>query len=111
MKMALQKQWFKIQQFTNPRTGSISWRVTGTKRDGTRICENFSREHDAKCRHIDLEAKYLTRQTETKLRSTSLTDVQIKLAELVFKRFEDDADITRAVDYWFVSSRIIVAGD
>jgi integrase len=100
MKSAMQKQRFKIQSFTNPRTGSISWRVTGTKRDGTRVRENFGREHDAKCRHIDLESEFLTRQTETNLRATSLTDVQIKLAEMSFKRLADDGDLPRAVDYW-----------
>jgi len=105
MKLAAQKQRFKVLTFTNPRTGSVSWRVTGSKRDGTRIRENFSREHDAKCRHIDLEAEYLSAQTETGLRATTLTDTQIKLAELVFKRLTDDGDLPRAVDYWFKHGR------
>src|SRR5208282_5881241 len=98
--MRATKQRFKIQPFTNPRTGSVSWRVTGTKRDGTRVRENFTREHDAKCKHIELEAEFLTRQTETNLRATSLTDVQIKLAEMSFNRLPDDADLPRAVDFW-----------
>jgi integrase len=105
MKTAAQKQRFKIQSFTNPRTGSLSWRVTGSKRDGTRIRENFSREHDAKCRHIDLEAEYLGGQTETGLRATTLTDVQTKLAEMAFKRLADDGDLSRAVDYWLKHGR------
>src|SRR5208337_1521608 len=98
--MRATRQRFKIQPFTNPRTGSVSWRVTGTKRDGSRVRDNYSREHDAKCRHIELEAEFLTRETETNLRATSLTDVQIKLAEMSFKRLADDADLPRAVDYW-----------
>ncbi len=105
MKLVAQKQRFKIQNFTNPRTGSVSWRVTGSKRDGTRIRENFSREHDAKCRHIDLEAEFLSAQTETGLRATTLTDVQIKLAELAFKRLPEDEDLPRAVDYWLKYGR------
>lgn len=105
MRATAQKQRFKIQSFVNPRTGSTSWRVTGTKRDGTRIRENFSREHDAKCRHIDLEAEYLSGQTETGLRATTLTDVQIKLAEMCFKRLTDDGDLHRAVDYWLKHGR------
>ena len=105
MKLAAQRQRFKVLTFTNPRTGSVSWRVTGSKRDGTRIRENFSREHDAKCRHIDLEAEYLSAQTETGLRATNLTDTQIKLAELVFKRLTDDGDLPRAVDYWLKHGR------
>ena len=107
--MAIQKQRFKIQSFTNPRSGSVSWRVAGSKRDGTRIRENFAREHDAKCRHIELEAEYLTRATETNLRATTLTDVQIKLAEMSFNRLPDDADLPRAVDYWLKHGRKLSA--
>jgi integrase len=103
--MRATKQRFKILTFTNPRTGSASWRVTGSKRDGYRVRENFVREHDAKCRHIELEAEYLTRETETNLRATSLTDVQIKLSEMSFKRLADDADLPRAVDFWLKQGR------
>jgi integrase len=78
----------------------MSWRVMGTKRDGTRIRKNFSREHDAQCLHIELEGEYLQRETETTLRATALTDTQIKLAEMSFNRLDDDADLLRAVDYW-----------
>jgi integrase len=99
------RQRFKIQPFKNPRTGTDSWRVTGTKRDGTRIRENFLREHDAKCRHVELEAEFLTRETETNLRATSLTDVQVKLAEMSFNRLADDADLPRAVDFWLKQGR------
>jgi integrase len=97
--MKATKQRFKIIPFTN-HAGSMSWRVMGTKRDGTRIRKNFSREHDAKCLHVELEAEYLQRETETTLRATGLTDGQIKLAEMSFKRLADDDDLLRAVDYW-----------
>jgi integrase len=103
--MRATKQRFKILPYENPRTGTVSWRVTGTKRDGSRVRENFTREHDAKCKHVELEAEFLTRQTETNLRATSLTDVQIKLAELSFKRLADDADLPRAVDFWLKQGR------
>ena len=99
------KQRFKVVPFTNPRTGSISWRVTGRKRDGTRVRENFRDEHSAKCRHVELEAEYLKRETETTIRSTKLTDVQLRLAELAFARLDDDADLPRAVDYWLQHGR------
>jgi integrase len=98
--MRATQQRFKIQPFTNPRTQTVSWRVTGTKRDGSRVRENFAREHDAKCRHIELEGEYLSRATETTLRATGLTDTQIKLAEMSFKRLADDADLPRAIDHW-----------
>ncbi len=94
------KQRFKIVPYLNPRTDSTSWRVTGIKRDGTRIRENFPDEHSAKCRHIELEGEYLARQTDTTLRATRLTDVQIHLAELAFSKLSDDADLPRAVDNW-----------
>ncbi|MFZ0828683.1 MAG: tyrosine-type recombinase/integrase [Verrucomicrobiia bacterium] len=103
--MRATRQRFKIRPFTNPRTGSVSWRVTGTKRDGSRVRENFTREHDAKCKHIELEAEFLTRQTETSLRATNLTDTQLKLAEMSFKRLSDDADLPRAVDSWLKQGR------
>ena len=99
------KQRFKVVPFTNARTGSISWRVTGRKRDGTRIRENFKDEHSAKCRQVELEAEYLKRETETTIRSTKLTDVQLHLAELAFARLDDDADLPRAVDYWLQHGR------
>jgi len=103
--MRATKQRFKIITYDNPRTDSVSWRVTGTKRDGSRVRENFTREHDAKCRHVELEAEFLTRETETNLRATSLTDVQVKLAEMSFRRLADDADLPRAVDFWLKQGR------
>src|SRR5260221_311069 len=82
------------------RTGTSSWRVKGTKRDGTRIRENYADPKDAQCRHIELEGEFLTRETETTLRATRLTDTQVHLAELAFSKLSDDADMPRAVDYW-----------
>jgi integrase len=91
---------FQLVGYTNPRTGSKSWRVKGTKRDGTRIRENFTDPKDAQLRQVELEGEYLARQTETTLRATRLTDTQIHLAELAFAKLSDDADILRAVEDW-----------
>ena len=41
--MKVPKQRFKILAFINPRTKTTSWRVSGIKRNGQRIRENFRR--------------------------------------------------------------------
>ena len=98
--MRLPKQRFRVSPFKNHRTGSKSWRVEGTKRDGTRIRENYSDPKDAQLRQIELEGEFLARQTDTTLRATRLTDTQIHLAEIAFGRLSDDADLPRSVDHW-----------
>lgn len=92
---------FKIVPFQN-RGGSASWRVSGIKRDGTRIRENFLDEDKATKRRIALEAEYHTRQeSEYGLRSTKLNDTQLRLAESCFARVDRDEDLLVALDYWF----------
>jgi integrase len=90
---------FKVAEYQN-RTGSVSWRVSGTKRDGTRVQENFADPKDAQLRQVELEGEFLARHADTTLRATRLTDSQIHLAELAFAKLNDDADVLRAVDYW-----------
>jgi integrase len=94
------RQPFKIQPFTNPRTGSQSWRVTGSKRDGTRVRENYAGQKAAECRQVDLTMDHLARETETAVRATKLTDTQLKLAEAAFMRLDADEEIMLAVDHW-----------
>jgi len=117
---AVPKARFKIVEFVNPRTGSGAWRVTGTKRNGERVRENFADIQSAQCRQIELEGEFLARHADTTLRATRLTDTQIHLAELAFSRLNDDADMPRAIDYWLkhgkqlsvaVSPRIDEAAD
>lgn len=92
---------FKIQEFINPRTGSQSWRVTGSRRDGERIRENFKDEASATCRQIELETEFLQGQAETTIRATKLSAEQVQLAEVAFiKLGEDWQRILDAVDYW-----------
>lgn len=97
---------FNLSEFTNPRTGSKSYRVSGIKRDGTRIRENHSDAQTAKNRQIELEGEYLAGQTENLLRSTNLTDKQLRLAESAFLRVSDPEDIIRAVDHWLAQGRM-----
>jgi integrase len=92
---------FRLTQFSNPRTGSMSWRVSGTKRDGTRVRENFPGAEEARNRQVELEGEFLARQPdEPLLRATRLTDVQIRLAETAFMRLDKDEDLLNAVDHW-----------
>ena len=91
---------FKLQSFTN-RGGSSAWRVTGSKRDGTRIRENFADEQAARCRRIELESEFHAGQTETAMRATKLTHEQVQLAEVaIIKLGEDWLRLLDAVDHW-----------
>ena len=95
------RQRFKVTEFTNPRTGSKSWRVSGTKRDGARIRENYFNAQDARHRQVGLEAEFLARSSEeTTLRATRLSEAQVRIAEAVFPRLEADDELFAAVEYW-----------
>lgn len=101
---------FKVLAFQN-RAGSRSWRVTGTKRDGTRIRENFSDVESAQMRQVELEAEHYAKPTEpVGLRATKLSHDQIRLAEVVFSRLDRDEDILPAVDNWLRVGRLEKAG-
>lgn len=93
------KDRFNITEFTNT-SGSTSYRVSGTKRNGERIRENFTLPQEARARCAALEAEYLGGQTEMKLQATRLTDSQIAIAEKVFGLVEDDQDVIKAVLYF-----------
>jgi len=98
--MRAPKARFKILPFTNPRTGTPSWRVTGTRRNGERIRENFAAAQEAQYRHTELEAEFHAANGVAALRATRLTDEQVGIAEAAFKRLERDADLITAVDHW-----------
>ena len=75
-------------------------RVTGTRRNGERIRENFARAEDAQFRQTALEGEFHAANGVSALRATRLTDGQIGIAEASFKRLEDDEDMLTAVDHW-----------
>src|SRR5262245_44679343 len=105
-KPALQQSRFKIIHFENPRTGSSSYRVSGIKRDGTRIRENYTDGQRAQHRLIELESEYHSRAPQdSALRATALSDVQVKIAEAVFPRLDKDEDLYLAVDHWLNHGR------
>lgn len=98
--MKAPKARFKILPFINPRTGTPSWRVTGTRRNGERIRENFAAADEAQYRHTELEAEFHAANGVAALRATRLTDEQVGIAEAAFKRLEKDEDLLTAVDHW-----------
>ena len=53
--MKAPKQRFKIIKFINPRTDTTSWRVSGIKRNGERIRENYADPQEAQFRYTELE--------------------------------------------------------
>jgi integrase len=98
--MKAPKQRFKILKFVNPRTESTSWRVSGIKRNGERVRENFADPQEAQYRYTELEGEFHASNGVAALRATRLTDNQVGIAEAGFKRLERDEDMLIAIDHW-----------
>ena len=98
------KTRFRILPFTN-RGGTSSYRVTGTRRNGERIRDNFIDEQAARNRQAELEAEWLRGQTESRLTATRLTEGQVGVAEAAFTLLDNEADLLRAVRYWLKHGR------
>jgi len=71
---------FKISSFKNA-SGSRSWRVVGTKADGTRIRQNFKDQTLAIDKKAELEGEFAGAVTTEALRKTILTPEQLSDAE------------------------------
>ena len=99
------KNRFRILPFENSRTSSQSWRVTGSKRDGIRVRENFSDQAAAQARRVELETEWLGQQTDTALRATKLTEAQLRLAEVGFAKLEAEQEFLPAIDHWLKHGR------
>lgn len=96
---------FALTPFEN-RAGSTSWRVSGTRRDGTRVRMNFADARAAQLKQIELEAEWHTRQPEANaLRATRLTDDQLRICEAALPMLDDDSELLRAVTYWLSTGR------
>lgn len=91
---------FKILEFINPRTGTTSWRVSGIKRDGARIRDNFKDLQAAQVRQLELETEWLARESQPAIRATKLSETELRLAEAAFARLESPDEILPAVDSW-----------
>jgi integrase len=89
---------FKIQTFQNA-TGSTSWRVTGTKADGSRVRKNFSERTDALQEMADHEADFEGTATAPKVQRTRLTTEQISEAEAAI-RHSGDRNLAKLVSHY-----------
>ena len=84
----------------------IVFRVSGYRRDGSRVRENFLDEQAARCRRIELEAEFHAGHADTAMRATKLTHEQVQLAEVAFiKLGEDWQRILDAVEHWKKTGR------
>jgi len=94
---------FKIIRFRNP-SGVLVWRVSGCDRTGRQIRENYKDEASADGRRIELETEYLGRHSESVLRSTMLSEDQLRLAEMAIQQMGDGwGRLLKAVDHWMQS--------
>ena len=98
--MKAPRQRFKILKFINPRTDTTSWRVSGIKRNGERVRENYTDPQEAQLRYTELEGEFHATNGAAALRATRLTDEQVAIAEAGFKRLERDQDMLTAIDHW-----------
>jgi integrase len=101
------KTRFNVKTFTN-NAGSTSWRVEGIMRDGTRVRLNYRDESAAKCKQLELEKEYLGDNAVAfvaNVKSTRLSEDQIRLAEAAFIRLGNDAELPLAIDYWIQHGR------
>ena len=73
------REAFKLSHFTNP-SGQIVWRVSGTKKDGTRVRQNFKHESEAIAHKQTLEVEDLNIKP-TPFLPTNLTREQLADAE------------------------------
>lgn len=90
---------FFVKEYTN-RGGSLSYRVTGTQRDGKQLRENFSSRAAADCRVTELNLEFLGSETTAVPRITTLSPEQLRHAEAVMPKLEDPSDLARAVALW-----------
>lgn len=94
------RQRFRVLDFVNS-SGTKSYRVQGMKRDGTYVRQNFSDFAEAKLKQVELEADFHARKPDDAgLRSTKLSDTQLRLAEVAFTKLDRDEDLILAVNYW-----------
>src|SRR5512139_3501985 len=92
-------QPFRIITFKNA-SGTESFRVTGHKRDGKRIRENFAELIAAQARQSELTLEWLQNAPpETAARATKLTDDQLRAAEAAFLRIPTPEELLSAVDH------------
>lgn len=75
---------FRILEFQN-FSGNISYRVTGSNPDSTRVRKNFPTRLEAEQERADLETKAAGQTAPAQLKRTRLTDEQLADAEAAIK--------------------------
>lgn len=92
------REAFKLSQFTNP-SRQIVWRVSGTKKDGTRVRENFKTEAEAETRKGNLAREDLN-MPAVPMMPTTLTAPQLEIAKIAFDRL-GERSLLGALDFYF----------
>src|SRR5688572_25615792 len=106
-----QPERFSLVEFTN-RSGTQSWRVSGTKRDGSRVRKNFSDAELATAHKSELELEYLGSAVAERTTKTLLPDEKLRLAEMAFMKLGDDWErILDAIDHWKTHGRRLSVTD
>ena len=95
---------FKIQSFCNA-TGSQSWRVTGTKIDGTRVRQNFQEKSEGLQCIADLELELEGKTDERRTLKTRLSPEQLTDAESAIQQLGEGSLSQVVVDYLRLRSR------
>jgi integrase len=90
---------FSVIEFSNP-SGSISYRVVGTKISGERVRKHFCSEAAARAEKSALEIEALNSDGHVRLQATWLSASQLRNAEAAFGKIEHESELLRAVDYW-----------
>ena len=86
----------KIKPYRNRRTGSISWQVSGTL-NGVRIRNNYPDKTQAVAAKRAIEVKALQATSSLNMVTTTLTEAQVRLAEVTFARIKDKP---RTLDFY-----------
>jgi integrase len=108
---------FQVQPFENKskanptKTVSTSWRVTGIKRDGSRVRANFTSKEAADAEKTNLMIEWLAGHQPAAIRQTRLTDDQLRIAETAFARLNADMEMLPAIEYWLRHGRQVAVAE
>lgn len=102
---------FKITKFKNAASGTSSWRVTGTKKDGTRVRKNFGNRAEALQDQADLEVEFAGGQEHRKAARTSLGPDQLSDAEAAMKLVNGMSLSTVVAHYLNLQARVRAKGE
>lgn len=100
---------FKLSSFKN-RGGTKSWRVTGTKPDGTRVRQNYSDKSEAIRAMADLEAEAAGKPEHRRALRTSLTVEQLADAEAAIQQWGGDGISKVVAHYKALERRALAKG-